>query len=51
MELQSLKSFELLNKETVRVITGGTARKDTKKGDVTSTSQDSKNRYKTPKLA
>ncbi len=31
MELQSLKSFELLNKDTIHFITGGTARQNTKK--------------------
>lgn len=41
MKLQSLRSVELLNNEMIQLITGGTA-KDSKKGDVTSTSQDSK---------
>ncbi len=40
MKLQSLKSFEVLNNETINLIAGGTAR-DSKKKDVTSTSQDS----------
>jgi len=40
MKLQSLKSFETLNKETICLIAGGTAR-DSKKKDVTSTSNDS----------
>jgi len=40
MKLQSLKSFETLNKETICLIAGGTA-KDSKKKDITSTSHDS----------
>jgi hypothetical protein len=51
MELKLLKSFELLNKETILLITGGAVRKDTKKGDVTSTSHDSKTDDGSPKLA
>ena len=41
MKLQSLNSFELLNKETILVVTGGTSAAESKKKDVTSTSQDS----------
>jgi hypothetical protein len=42
MKLQSLQSFEVLNKETIHMITGGTAlAAESKKKDVTSTSQDS----------
>ena len=40
MKLQSLKSFEVLNNETITLIVGGTAR-DSKKKDVNSTSHDS----------
>jgi hypothetical protein len=40
MKLQTLKSFEVLNNETISLIAGGTAR-DSKKKDVTSTSHDS----------
>jgi hypothetical protein len=39
MKLQTLKSFEVLNNETISLIAGGTAR-DSKKKDVTSTSHD-----------
>ena len=43
MKLKSLTSFELLNNETIHLITGGQAgrRDESKKKDVTSESQDS----------
>jgi hypothetical protein len=42
MKLQSLNTFELLNEETIHVITGGSAAaKPSKKKDVTSEKQDS----------
>lgn len=42
MKLQSLKSFETLNEESLSFICGGTAvAAESKKKDVTSTSQDS----------
>lgn len=41
MKLQSLHAFESLPHETIRIITGGLA-EDSKKGDVSSTSKDSK---------
>lgn len=43
MKLQALESFEILNKETVNIITGGNAALAydcSKKGDVDSTSGD-----------
>ncbi|WP_408045662.1 hypothetical protein [Tenacibaculum litopenaei] len=40
MKLQSLENVEVLNNETINVITGGSA-EESKKKDVTSTSQDS----------
>jgi hypothetical protein len=51
MKLQSLKSFEVLNNETIKMITGGTAITGSKKGDVTSTSQDSKTDDGSPSFA
>ncbi|WP_408045660.1 hypothetical protein [Tenacibaculum litopenaei] len=50
MELKSLQTFEVLNEETVHLITGGASLEDTKKGDVTSKSQDSKSDDGTPKI-
>ena len=42
MKLESLKSFELLNKETIYLITGGQVSRDaSKKKDVTSDKEDS----------
>lgn len=41
MKLQSLTSFEVLNNETIHMITGGTAIAESKKKDVTSEKQDS----------
>ena len=42
MKLQSLKSFEVLNNETITLIAGGNARAAaSKKRDVNSTSHDS----------
>ena len=41
MKLQSLNSFELLNKETIHMVAGGTAVAESKKKDVTSDTQDS----------
>ncbi len=40
MKLQSLETLEVLNNETINVISGGSAQ-ESKKKDVTSTSQDS----------
>ena len=49
MNLLSISSFEILNKKTIHYITGGTTYvKDSKKGDVSSTSQDSKTDDGTP---